>query len=154
MVGGQKGFGMVLTGQILAITGITIHETGMPGKGVRFEIRGFPMEATGKRIPWCDYPVFRFLSLRKYHISDAFRGVILIQGLLCEARVSRKLLGTCLSGQGITLLFRVHPQYFWDMQYPDPHFSKYCWWYSSAIQKSMAGLITVAIGFFPNLPDC
>lgn len=85
MIGGQKGFGMVLTGQILAITGITIHETGMSGKGVRFEIRGFPMEATGKRIPWCDYPTFRFLSLRKDHIPGAFRGVILIQGLLCEA---------------------------------------------------------------------
>jgi hypothetical protein len=42
VIGGQKGFGMVLTGQILAIPGITIHETGIPGKGVRFEIRGFP----------------------------------------------------------------------------------------------------------------
>lgn len=36
---GQKGFGMVLTAQILAITGITIIETGIFGKGVQFEIR-------------------------------------------------------------------------------------------------------------------
>lgn len=39
VIAGQRGFGMVLTGQILAITGITIHETGIPGKGARFEIR-------------------------------------------------------------------------------------------------------------------
>lgn len=39
VIAGQKGFGMVLTGQILAITGITINETGIPGNGVRFEIR-------------------------------------------------------------------------------------------------------------------
>ncbi|HNS83170.1 MAG TPA: sensor histidine kinase, partial [Methanolinea sp.] len=34
----QKGLGMFLTGQILAITGITIVETGVPGRGARFEM--------------------------------------------------------------------------------------------------------------------
>lgn len=37
--GPQKGLGMILTRQILAITGITIKETGISGKGARFEIR-------------------------------------------------------------------------------------------------------------------
>lgn len=35
----QRGLGMFLAGQILAITGISIEETGVPGKGARFEIR-------------------------------------------------------------------------------------------------------------------
>lgn len=34
----QKGFGMFLAGQILSITGISIIETGVAGKGARFEI--------------------------------------------------------------------------------------------------------------------
>jgi PAS domain S-box-containing protein len=34
----QRGLGMFLTSQILSITGISIAETGVPGKGVRFEI--------------------------------------------------------------------------------------------------------------------
>ena len=37
--GAQKGLGMFLARQILAITGITINETGIHGKGARFEIR-------------------------------------------------------------------------------------------------------------------
>ena len=37
--GKHTGFGMFLTKEILAITGISITETGEPGVGVRFEIR-------------------------------------------------------------------------------------------------------------------
>ena len=36
--GGRKSFGLYLTKEILAITGITIRETGEPGKGARFEM--------------------------------------------------------------------------------------------------------------------
>ncbi|MCX6690636.1 MAG: HAMP domain-containing sensor histidine kinase, partial [Methanoregula sp.] len=34
----HTGFGMFLSREILAITGITIAENGIPGKGARFEI--------------------------------------------------------------------------------------------------------------------
>jgi signal transduction histidine kinase len=37
-VGKHTGLGLFLAREILAITGITIHETGEPGKGARFEI--------------------------------------------------------------------------------------------------------------------
>jgi PAS domain S-box-containing protein len=37
--GKNTGLGLFLAREILAITGMTIHETGEPGKGVRFEIR-------------------------------------------------------------------------------------------------------------------
>ncbi len=37
--GENTGFGLFLTREILGITGISIHETGTPGKGARFEIR-------------------------------------------------------------------------------------------------------------------
>jgi signal transduction histidine kinase len=37
--GKNTGFGLFLIREILAITGITIAENGLPGKGVRFEIR-------------------------------------------------------------------------------------------------------------------
>lgn len=36
--GKNTGFGLFLAREILALTGITIRETGIPGKGVRFEI--------------------------------------------------------------------------------------------------------------------
>ena len=36
--GKNTGLGLALVREILAITGITIHETGEPGKGARFEI--------------------------------------------------------------------------------------------------------------------
>ena len=36
--GKNNGFGLFLAREILAITGITIHETGEPGEGARFEI--------------------------------------------------------------------------------------------------------------------
>jgi signal transduction histidine kinase len=36
--GKNTGFGLFLAREILAITGITIHETGTHGKGARFEI--------------------------------------------------------------------------------------------------------------------
>ena len=36
--GKNTGFGLFLAREILAITGITIHETGKPGRGARFEI--------------------------------------------------------------------------------------------------------------------
>jgi signal transduction histidine kinase len=36
--GKHTGFGLFLVREILAITGISIHETGTPGKGARFEI--------------------------------------------------------------------------------------------------------------------
>ena len=36
--GKNTGLGLALSREILGITGITIHETGMPGKGARFEI--------------------------------------------------------------------------------------------------------------------
>jgi signal transduction histidine kinase len=36
--GKGSGLGLFLSREILAITGITIHETGTPGRGVRFEI--------------------------------------------------------------------------------------------------------------------
>ena len=35
----NTGYGLFLAGEILSITGITIKETGEPGKGARFEIR-------------------------------------------------------------------------------------------------------------------
>ncbi|WP_211531286.1 PAS domain S-box protein [Methanocalculus chunghsingensis] len=38
-VGRNTGFGLFLAREILAITGITIHETGVHGEGARFEIR-------------------------------------------------------------------------------------------------------------------
>jgi len=34
----KKGIGLFLVREILSITGITIRETGEPGKGARFEI--------------------------------------------------------------------------------------------------------------------
>ena len=37
--GKNTGLGLFLSREILSITGITIHETGEPGKGARFEIR-------------------------------------------------------------------------------------------------------------------
>ncbi|MDO9324410.1 MAG: response regulator [Methanoregula sp.] len=37
-VGANTGLGLFLVQEILAITGITITETGVPGKGVRFEL--------------------------------------------------------------------------------------------------------------------
>jgi signal transduction histidine kinase len=37
-VGKYTGWGLFLAREILAITGITIAETGVPGKGARFEI--------------------------------------------------------------------------------------------------------------------
>jgi len=37
-VGGNTGFGLFLAREILAITGMTITETGEPGKGARFEM--------------------------------------------------------------------------------------------------------------------
>jgi signal transduction histidine kinase len=36
--GKNTGFGLFLVREILAITGITIRETGTPGEGARFEI--------------------------------------------------------------------------------------------------------------------
>jgi signal transduction histidine kinase len=36
--GKNTGLGLALAREILDITGITIHETGEPGKGARFEI--------------------------------------------------------------------------------------------------------------------
>jgi len=41
--GNNTGLGLFLSREILSITGITIEETGMPGKGVQFEI-GIPNE--------------------------------------------------------------------------------------------------------------
>lgn len=37
--GRNRGLGLFLTRGILSVTGITIRETGVPGKGARFEIR-------------------------------------------------------------------------------------------------------------------
>lgn len=37
--GRNTGFGLFLSREILGITGMSIHETGTPGKGARFEIR-------------------------------------------------------------------------------------------------------------------
>jgi len=36
--GKNTGFGLTISREILLITGITIRETGQPGKGARFEI--------------------------------------------------------------------------------------------------------------------
>ena len=36
--GKNTGLGLALSQEILAITGITIRETGEPGKGARFEM--------------------------------------------------------------------------------------------------------------------
>ncbi|MFA5254207.1 MAG: ATP-binding protein, partial [Methanoregula sp.] len=38
--GSHTGFGLFLSRDILAITGLAIHETGTGGKGARFEISG------------------------------------------------------------------------------------------------------------------
>lgn len=38
-VGANTGFGLFLSREILAITGLSIHETGVHGQGARFEIR-------------------------------------------------------------------------------------------------------------------
>ncbi len=35
----DNGFGLLLSREILSLTGLSIHETGIPGKGARFEIR-------------------------------------------------------------------------------------------------------------------
>ncbi|WP_054848640.1 ATP-binding protein [Methanoculleus chikugoensis] len=40
--GRQTGFGLFLSREILAITDLSIRETGEPGKGARFEIGGVP----------------------------------------------------------------------------------------------------------------
>lgn len=45
--GTNTGMGLFLVREILAITGITISETGIPGKGARFEIR---LPAEGYRV--------------------------------------------------------------------------------------------------------
>jgi len=37
--GKNTGFGLFLSREILGITDIAIHETGIPGEGARFEIR-------------------------------------------------------------------------------------------------------------------
>ena len=37
--GKNTGMGLFLSGEILSISGITIRETGEPGKGARFEMR-------------------------------------------------------------------------------------------------------------------
>ena len=37
-VGTNTGLGLFLASEILAITGITIEETGAPGRGARFEM--------------------------------------------------------------------------------------------------------------------
>ncbi|MFA5253048.1 MAG: PAS domain S-box protein [Methanoregula sp.] len=53
--GKNTGLGLFLVREILAITGITIRETGKPGKGVRFEIivpeGGFQVRASGAKVP-------------------------------------------------------------------------------------------------------
>ena len=41
--GEGKGFGLYLCKEILEMTGLTMNETGTPGKGARFEIR-IPVE--------------------------------------------------------------------------------------------------------------
>ena len=50
--GRYTGWGLFLAREILALTGITITETGVPGKGARFEIHipreGYRKEGTGK----------------------------------------------------------------------------------------------------------
>ena len=40
--GRNSGYGLFLAREVLAITGLSIHETGTPGKGARFEIRAPP----------------------------------------------------------------------------------------------------------------
>jgi len=53
--GKNTGMGLFLVREILAITGITIRETGKPGKGVRFEIivpeGGYQVRASGAKVP-------------------------------------------------------------------------------------------------------
>jgi K+-sensing histidine kinase KdpD len=39
----NRGLGLFLAKEILSITGLTIQETGVPGKGARFEIQ-VPLE--------------------------------------------------------------------------------------------------------------
>jgi signal transduction histidine kinase len=39
----NRGLGLFLAKEILSITGLTIEETGVPGKGARFEIH-VPLE--------------------------------------------------------------------------------------------------------------
>jgi signal transduction histidine kinase len=50
--GKRTGWGLFLAREILAITGMTITETGEPGKGARFEIHipaeAYRKEGTGK----------------------------------------------------------------------------------------------------------
>ncbi|MDD1715409.1 MAG: ATP-binding protein, partial [Methanolinea sp.] len=43
-VGKNTGFGLTISREVLALTGSTIIETGIPGKGARFEVR-FPPKA-------------------------------------------------------------------------------------------------------------
>jgi signal transduction histidine kinase len=47
--GKNTGFGMFLVREVLALTGITICETGVPGHGARFEMK-VPKEACRIRI--------------------------------------------------------------------------------------------------------
>ncbi|HVP97114.1 PAS domain S-box protein [Methanoregula sp.] len=54
-IGEKKGMGLFLVREILAITGITISETGTPGEGARFEIQvpegGFRYRKNGNAVP-------------------------------------------------------------------------------------------------------
>jgi signal transduction histidine kinase len=50
--GKNTGLGLFLSREILAITGITITENGVPGKGARFEIT----------VPRGDVPVWKYQS--------------------------------------------------------------------------------------------
>jgi signal transduction histidine kinase len=53
--GKNSGLGLYLVREILAITGITIHETGIAGKGVRFELNvpegHYIIHASGTALP-------------------------------------------------------------------------------------------------------
>ncbi len=60
----HTGFGLFLSREILGITGLSIRESGEPGKGARFEItvpRGiFPHRRSGRIITGTVTPFFEF----------------------------------------------------------------------------------------------
>ena len=45
--GRHTGLGLFLVAEICSVTGITVHETGEPGRGARFEPAGAPRKITG-----------------------------------------------------------------------------------------------------------
>ena len=73
--GKGTGWGLFLAREILAVTGMTITETGEPGKGVRFEITLPPgsFRMDGEESPGPVRPLFRHSSGKQVLFRSFFR---------------------------------------------------------------------------------